>query len=56
MALNKFDHSSQEKDLGYEMYSVLLIREQMALMVPIEKKRGNEKGRFGRNPNLCFTN
>jgi hypothetical protein len=36
----QFDHSSQEKDLGYEMYSVLLIQEQTTMVVPIEKKRG----------------
>jgi hypothetical protein len=38
--IKQFGHSSQEKDLGYEMYSVLLIWEQMTLVVPIEKKGG----------------
>ncbi len=52
----QFDHSSQEKDLGYKMYSMLLIWEQTTLVVPIEKKKRSEEGRFGRNPRSCFTN
>jgi hypothetical protein len=35
--VEQFGCSSQEKDLGYESYLVLLIWEQLVLVVPIEK-------------------
>jgi hypothetical protein len=37
--VEQFDHSSQEKDLEYNKYSVLLIREQPILLILVEKKK-----------------
>jgi hypothetical protein len=38
--IEQLDHSSQEKDLGYKRYSVLLVWEQPVLVVPVEKRKG----------------
>jgi len=46
--VEQFGHSSQEKDLGYERYLVLLVQEQPILVVLVKKKGGVTKANLGR--------
>lgn len=43
----QFSRSSQEKDLGYKNYLVLLIWEQSVLVVLVENKMGEIGGGLG---------
>jgi hypothetical protein len=36
----QFDHSLQDPNLEYKKYSMLLFWEQLVLVVPIEKRKG----------------
>jgi hypothetical protein len=36
----QFDRSSQDPNLKYKKYSILLIREQLVLVVQVEKTKG----------------
>lgn len=38
--IEQFGHSSQDLDLEYKKYLVLLIQEQLVLVVSIEKRKG----------------
>ncbi len=38
--IEQFSHSSQDLELEYKKYLVLLIQEQLVLVVPIEKRKG----------------
>ncbi len=43
-------HSSQDQDLEYKKYLMLLFQEQLALVVPIEKRKGGVKGVIREEP------
>jgi len=38
--VKQFGHSSQDPNLEYKTYSMLLFQEQSVLVVPIEKRKG----------------
>ncbi len=50
----QFSHSSQDLDLEYNTYSVLLFQEQPVLVGPIEKKKGEWQGKIREEPNISL--
>ncbi len=52
--IEQFDHSSQDPNLEYKKYSILLFKEQLVLVVAIEKRKGEWQEQIEEEPKVSL--